>query len=178
MYRGLFYAIICYGRLIAGARCSVLSSERDRVFMSEALCEAAKAFDKGEVPIGAVIVHGDEVIARGHNRREELQDPTAHAEILAIRDAASRMASWRLIDTTIYVTLEPCPMCAGAMVQARIDRLVYGTRDPKAGAAGSIVNLVQNEAFNHRMGVEEGIMREECIEILQRFFAQLRGKGK
>ncbi|NPV54220.1 MAG: tRNA adenosine(34) deaminase TadA [Firmicutes bacterium] len=148
--------------------------------MSEALREAAKAFDKGEVPIGTVIVHGGEVIARGHNRKEELQDPTAHAEILAIRDAASKMASWRLIDTTIYVTLEPCPMCAGAMVQARIGRLVYGARDPKAGAAGSIVNLVGSDAFNHRMEVEEGVMREECTEILQRFFAQLRegDKGK
>src|SRR5690554_3641809 len=114
----------------------------DETFMHRALLEAKKAYLKGEVPVGAVITLDGQVIARAHNRREELQDPTAHAEILAIREAAAKLRSWRLVGATIYVTLEPCPMCAGALVLARIGRLVYGAADPKSGGAGSVMNLV------------------------------------
>lgn len=149
-------------------------SQLDEMFMREAMAEAQKAFDLGEAPVGAVIVRGEEVIARGHNLKEKLQDPTAHAEMLAIREASRRLGSWRLLNTTVYVTLEPCAMCAGAMVAARIPRLVYGAPDPKAGAAGSVVNIVQVDRFNHRMEVTAGVLKDECAGILQRFFARLR----
>lgn len=142
--------------------------------MREALLEAEKAYAKGEVPIGAVIVYGDKIIARAHNLKEERQDPTAHAEVLAIRDAAFSLNNWRLKDTTIYVTLEPCSMCAGALVQARVDILVFGAWDSKAGAAGSLLNIAHFPQFNHRMEVFGGIMEEECQNIMQRFFAKLR----
>lgn len=149
-------------------------SQLDEMFMREAMAEAQKAFDLGEAPVGAVIVRGEEIIARGHNLKEKLQDPTAHAEMLAIREASRRLGSWRLLNTTVYVTLEPCAMCAGAMVAARIPRLVYGAPDPKAGAAGSVVNIVQVDRFNHRMEVTAGVLKDECAGILQRFFARLR----
>jgi len=145
------------------------------MFMRRALLEAKKAYLKGEVPVGAVIVADGQVVARAHNRKEELHDPTAHAEMLAIREAASRLASWRLLGATIYVTLEPCAMCAGALVLARVQRLVYGAPDPKAGAAGSVTNLVQHEALNHRLEVTGGVLQEECAALLQQFFADLRG---
>lgn len=146
----------------------------NKIFMKEALREAEKAYTKGEVPIGAVIVYGDKIIARAHNLKEERQDPTAHAEILAIRDAALYLNSWRLKDTTIYVTLEPCPMCAGALVQARVDTLVFGLWDGKAGAAGSLINIAHFPKFNHRIEIFGGIMEEECKHIMQRFFAKRR----
>jgi len=142
--------------------------------MMIALDEARKAFDKAETPVGAIIVKDGEVIARGHNLRETLQDPTAHAEILAIRDAARILGRWRLTDCTIYVTLEPCAMCAGAMVLARIQRLVYGASDPKAGAVGSLMNLLSDERLNHRVEVETGILAEECGDLLRGFFSSRR----
>lgn len=147
----------------------------DELFMRRALLEAKKAYLKGEVPVGAIIVADGQVVARAHNRKEELQDPTAHAEMLAIREAATRLGSWRLLGTTMYVTLEPCAMCAGALVLARVERLVYGTPDPKAGAAGSVTNLVQHDALNHRLEVTSGVLQEECAALLQQFFADLRG---
>ncbi|MBC7084375.1 MAG: tRNA adenosine(34) deaminase TadA [Firmicutes bacterium] len=147
----------------------------DELFMRRALLEAKKAYLKGEVPVGAIIVADGQVVARAHNRKEELQDPTAHAEMLAIREAATRLGSWRLLGTTMYVTLEPCAMCAGALVLARVERLVYGTPDPKAGAAGSVTNLVQHDALNHRLEVTSRVLQEECAALLQQFFADLRG---
>ncbi|MGB4274562.1 MAG: tRNA adenosine(34) deaminase TadA [Bacillota bacterium] len=146
----------------------------DETFMHRALLEAKKAYLKGEVPVGAVITLDGQVIARAHNRREELQDPTAHAEILAIREAAAKLRSWRLVGATIYVTLEPCPMCAGALVLARIGRLVYGAADPKSGGAGSVMNLVNHEVLNHRVSVTSGILEDECSALLKQFFSELR----
>lgn len=142
--------------------------------MKEALIEAETALSKGEVPIGAVIVFNGEIIARAHNLKEERKDPTAHAEILAIQQATAKLNNWRLNGSTIYVTIEPCPMCAGALVQARVDRLVLGAWDAKAGAAGSLVNLVQFSQFNHRMEVIGGVMEVECRAMMQRFFEKLR----
>ncbi|MCR4403568.1 MAG: tRNA adenosine(34) deaminase TadA [Firmicutes bacterium] len=146
----------------------------DELFMRRALLEAKKAYLKGEVPVGAIIVADGQIVARAHNRKEELQDPTAHAEMLAIREAASRLKSWRLLGATMYVTLEPCAMCAGALVLARVERLVYGTPDPKAGAAGSVTDLVRHEALNHRLEVTSGVLQEECSALLQQFFTDLR----
>jgi len=143
-------------------------------FMREALLEAQKALVKGEVPIGAVIVREGEIIARAHNLKEELKDPTAHAEILAIQEAARKLNKWRLSDCTLYVTLEPCPMCAGALVQSRIKRVVYGAHDLKAGAAGSVVDILDEPRFNHRANVSSGVLAEECREIMQEFFRSLR----
>ena len=142
--------------------------------MMIAIDEARKAFDKAETPVGAIVVKDDKVIAREHNLRESLQDPTAHAEILAIRDAARILGRWRLTDCTIYVTLEPCAMCAGAMVLARIQRLVYGASDPKAGAVGSLMNLLSDERLNHRVEVVTGILAEECSDLLRGFFSSRR----
>ena len=146
-------------------------------YMGEALAEAVKAFDLGEIPIGAVVVDGERVIARAGNRRETWSDPTAHAEIIALREAARVRGNWRLTGTTLYVTLEPCPMCAGALVQARVGRLVYGAPDLRAGAIDSVVNLVENPHFNHQVEVIPGIRAEECRELLQRFFRELRRDG-
>lgn len=148
--------------------------ETDEVFMREALTEATKAAREGEVPIGAVIVHNNQIIATAHNLRETNGDPTAHAEILVLREAAKLKRHWRLLGTTLYTTLEPCPMCAGAMIMARTDRLVYGASDPKAGAAGSLMNLVQDPRFNHRLDVTGGVMEKECRELLQGFFKARR----
>ncbi|MDN5325307.1 MAG: tRNA(adenine34) deaminase [Moorella sp. (in: firmicutes)] len=145
-------------------------------YMGEALVEARKAFDLGEVPIGAVIVAGGEIIARAGNRRETLADPTAHAEIIALRAAARVRGDWRLTGVTLYVTLEPCPMCAGALVQARICRLVYGAPDRRAGAVDSVVNLVENPHFDHQVEVIPGIREEECRELIKKFF-QMRRDG-
>ena len=142
--------------------------------MQEALKEAEIAYSRQEVPVGAVIVYQNKIIARAHNRKEELQDPTAHAEILAIHQAAKHLESWHLEDTTLYATLEPCPMCAYAMLQARIKRLVFGTADPKAGAAGSIINIVKDKRFNHQLEVKKGVLKEECHLILQKFFQERR----
>jgi tRNA(adenine34) deaminase len=142
--------------------------------MQVALREAAEAAMLGDVPIGAVVVHGGRIIARGQNRREAGRDPTAHAELLALRQAARHLGGWRLGGCAVYVTLEPCPMCAGALVQARVDRLVYGAGDPKAGAAGGVVDLLHGVRFNHTVAVTSGVCEPECREILERFFAALR----
>ncbi len=142
--------------------------------MQIALEEATKAFDEGEVPVGALIVKDGAVLAQSHNLREALSDSTAHAEILAIREASAISGTWRLNDATIYVTLEPCPMCAGAMVQARLKRLVYGAKDPKAGAVESLYNIVQDKRLNHRMEVTPDIMAEECAGLLKSFFIPRR----
>ncbi|MGI9953494.1 tRNA adenosine(34) deaminase TadA [Moorellaceae bacterium AZ2] len=149
-----------------------------RTYMRMALEEARKALQEGEVPVGAVVVQEGEVIARAHNRRETSQDPTAHAEILALRQAAQRLRTWRLEGATLYVTLEPCPMCAGAAVQARLKRLVYGAPDIRAGAVDSVLNLVEHPHFNHRVEVISGICEEECRLILQEFFSKLRREGE
>jgi len=152
----------------------MLDNNKDIDLMQEALKEAEIACSRQEVPVGAVIVYQDKIIARAHNRKEELQDPTAHAEILAIQQATKHLRSWHLEDVTLYVTLEPCLMCAYAMLQARIKRLVFGAGDPKAGAAGSIINIVQDKRFNHQLEVKKGILEEECCLILQKFFQERR----
>ena len=145
--------------------------------MEEALNEARAAAAIGEVPIGAVVVREGGVLGRGHNRRETDGDPLAHAEILAIRQAARAVGGWRLTGCTLYVTLEPCAMCAGALVAARIDRLVYGPADPKAGFCGTLGNLVQDPRLNHRLEVAQGVLAEECAGLLRGFFADLRRKA-
>lgn len=147
-------------------------------WMAKALAEAEKAAQKGEVPIGCVIVHQDKIIARGHNLRETKQDPAAHAELLAIRKAARRLQSWRLLDTTLYVTLEPCLMCAGAIILARIPQVVFGCHDPKAGATGSLYDLSADNRLNHSFQVTSGVKSEECSALLSSFFAELRKKRK
>jgi tRNA(adenine34) deaminase len=144
--------------------------------MEAALTEARAAAAIGEVPIGAVVVREGEILGRGHNRRETDGDPLAHAEILAIREAARAIGGWRLSGCTLYVTLEPCAMCAGALVAARIDRLVYGPADPKAGYCGTLGNLVQDPRLNHRLVVEAGVLAEESAALLRSFFADLRRK--
>ena len=146
----------------------------DKVWMMEALAEARRAAELGEVPIGAIVVRGGEILGRGHNRREIDGDPLAHAEILAIRQAAWRMGGWRLSGATMYVTLEPCPMCAGALVNSRVQRLVYGAADPKAGYCGSLGNLVQDPRLNHRLEVTAGVLESESAALLRGFFASLR----
>ena len=150
----------------------------DQVFMAAALEEARAAARRGEVPIGAVVVKDGEVIGRGHNLRETSNDPTTHAEMIAIREAAARIGHWRLLDTTLYVTLEPCVMCMGAIILARIPRLVFGPRDPRAGAVGSIYDFSRDDRFNHRVAVTEGVLAEECAELWSGFFRQLRQEKK
>jgi tRNA(adenine34) deaminase len=148
--------------------------ETDYQFMEEALREAEKALALDEVPIGAVIVYEGEIYARGHNLRERMGDPTAHAEIVALRRAAARRGSWRLHGMTLYVTLEPCPMCAGALVNARLARLVFGAFDPKAGAAGSLMNLVNDDRLNHRLVVTSGVLSDGSARLLKEFFQRKR----
>jgi len=143
-------------------------------WMREALEEARAAAAAGEIPVGAVVVWQGGIIGRGRNRREELKDPTAHAEILALREAAATRGSWRLEGATLYCTLEPCCMCAGAAVNARVKRLVYGLRDPKAGAAGSVYDLVRSPWLNHRLQVISGVLAEEIEDLMQAFFQSLR----
>ena len=145
-----------------------------RKYMLEALAEAKLALASGDVPIGAVVVLDGEIIGRGHNQREALGDPIAHAEILAIQAAAQHVGSWRLTNAALYVTLEPCPMCAGAIVNSRLHRLVFGAYDPKAGAVSSLMNLVQDQRLNHFVEVYDGICQKECAELLQDFFRKLR----
>ena len=147
-------------------------------FMQQALVQADQAFAEEEVPVGAVIVHEDRVIAAAHNQREQLHDPTAHAEMIAITQAAEARQSWRLENCTLYVTLEPCPMCAGAILQARIPLVVYGATDPKAGAVESLYQLLGDERLNHRAAVVSGVLAEPCGQILTRFFQQQRRLGK
>jgi tRNA(adenine34) deaminase len=148
----------------------------DVYYMEIALMQAREALRQGEVPVGAVLVHAGKIVARSYNRREALQDATAHAEILALREAGKRLGSWRLLDTTLYVTLEPCPMCAGALVQARVSRLVYGAPDPKSGAAGSLYNIAADPRLNHRLEVKAGVLGAQCAALLQEFFQVRRGK--
>lgn len=152
--------------------------DRDTYRMGLALRAAQQALEEDEVPVGAVIFAGDELVGKAYNQRERLQDPTAHAEILAITQAAEALGTWRLTGCTIYVTLEPCAMCAGALILARIDRLVYGAPDPKAGACGSVLNVLGCEKLNHRVTVTAGILAEACGELLRTFFQSKRlGKG-
>ncbi len=146
----------------------------DEMFMRLALAEADKARAKGEIPVGAVVVVDGEVVGRGHNRREGNSDPTGHAEIFAMRRAARKLGSWRLIGATLYVTLEPCVMCIGAAVNARLPRLVYGPRDPKAGAVDSLYDIARDPRLNHRIAVTGGVLEEELGKMLSGFFAELR----
>ncbi len=147
---------------------------RDEYFMRLALREAERAMEHDDVPIGAVVVHEGEVLATGRNEREERQDPTAHAEVLALRAAAEKLGSWRVLDSVLYVTLEPCAMCAGAIVLARVPRVVFGAWDPKAGAAGSVLDILAEPRLNHRPEVSGGLLAEECGALLSSFFAGRR----
>ena len=142
--------------------------------MRLAVEEAQKALEHDDVPVGAVVVAAGEVVGRGHNERERRQDPTAHAEMLALREAATAVGSWRVLDSMLYVTLEPCAMCAGAIVLGRVPRVVYGTPDPKAGAAGSVLDVLAEPRFNHRPRVEGGVLRDACAALLVDFFAARR----
>ena len=150
----------------------------DAELMTMAIDQAQIAWDNGDVPIGAVIVYKNKIIAKAYNERHQLNDPTAHAEIIALTQAASFIGNWRLHGCTIYVTLEPCSMCAGALVLARVDRLVYGCKDPKAGACGSLYNIVQDERLNHRLDVTSGILAGRCSEQLQDFFRIRREQNR
>lgn len=152
--------------------------EKDQVFMQLALEEAKKAADLGEVPIGAVLVYRDEVIARAHNLRETTQNAVTHAELMVIQEACEKIGSWRLENTTLYVTLEPCPMCAGAILQSRVPRVVYGARDIKAGCVDSLYRLLNDARFNHECEVIEGVLADECGQILTDFFQTLRERKK
>ena len=147
-------------------------------FMKSALKEAEKSYDKEEIPVGAVIVKDGKIIARGHNLKETKNDTTNHAEIIAIRKASKKLKSWRLTGCTMYVTLEPCTMCAGTLIQARLDKVVIGTMDEKTGACGSVLNVLEDYKFNHKVEIEKGVMEKECKEILQKFFRELREKKK
>ena len=146
----------------------------EEVFMKEAIKEARKAYKKDEVPVGAVIVKDGEIIARAHNVKEQKKDTTKHAEIIAIQKASKKLESWRLENCTMYVTLEPCAMCTGAMIQARLKKVVIGTMDEKTGACGSVLNLLQENGLNHQVEIERGIMAEECGEMMTAFFRRLR----
>ncbi|MFJ7828547.1 tRNA adenosine(34) deaminase TadA [Psychrobacillus sp. NPDC096623] len=150
----------------------------DEYFMNLAIEEAKKAGAIGEVPIGAVIVHNGQVIAKGYNLRETTKNATTHAELLAIQEACNTLNNWRLEDTTLYVTLEPCPMCAGAILQSRIPRVVYGARDAKAGCVDSLYRLLNDDRFNHCCEVKEGVLAEECGNMLTQFFRNLRKEQK
>jgi tRNA(adenine34) deaminase len=147
-------------------------------YMQFALQQAQAALEENEVPVGAVIVHGERVIAAAHNQREALRDPTAHAEMIAITQAAEALGSWRLEGCTLYVTLEPCPMCAGAVLQARLTTLVYGAPDPKAGAVNTLYQLLSDPRLNHRTQIVSGVLANECGGLLTRFFQQQRALGK
>jgi tRNA(adenine34) deaminase len=147
---------------------------RDEYFMRLALREASRALEHDDVPIGAVIVRDGEVIATGHNEREVRADPTAHAELLALREAARAIGSWRILDAVLYVTLEPCAMCAGAIVLARVPRVIFGAHDPKAGAAGSVLDVLDTPQLNHRPQVESGLLGQECGDLLRHFFTSKR----
>lgn len=150
----------------------------DEKYMKQAITQAKKAQAIGDVPIGCIIVYEDKIIARGYNKRNKLGTTLAHAELLAIKKASKVLGDWRLENCTMYVTLEPCQMCAGAIVQARIPRVVIGTMNPKAGCAGSIINLLQMERFNHQVAITSGILEEECSTLMKDFFQQLREKKK
>ncbi|MEI3356914.1 MAG: tRNA adenosine(34) deaminase TadA [Clostridia bacterium] len=148
--------------------------EKNEKFMKEALKEAQKAYEKLEVPVGAVIVKDGKIIARAHNQKETKKDTTKHAEILAIQKASKKLESWRLIDCEMYITLEPCSMCAGAIINSRIKKIYIGTLDEKTGAAGSVFNLFEDYTFNHKVEIEKGILQKDCEQILKDFFKELR----
>ena len=154
-----------------------LLGDTDERFMWAAIEAAKIAEENGDVPIGAVIVHQNQIVGKAYNQREQLKDPTAHAEIIALTQAAAALQSWRLTGCTMYVTLEPCPMCAGALVLARIDRLVYGCDDPKTGACKSLYNIVQDERLNHRVEVTSGVLADDCSKLLQDFFQHRRSEN-
>ena len=149
----------------------------DEYYMREALKLAKEAYDIDEVPIGAVIVHKGEIIGRGFNKRNSLANPLGHAEIIAINEAAQYLNDWRIEECTMYVTVEPCPMCSGAIVQARIPRVVFGARNKQAGCAGSVINLLQIDALNHQVDITEGVLQEECSSIMTEFFKRFRKKA-
>jgi len=149
-------------------------NDKDNDFMKLAIQQAYIAEENGDVPIGSVIVYKNQIIGKAYNQREQLKDPTAHAEIIALTQAAAFMENWHLNGCTIYVTLEPCPMCAGALVLSRMDRLVYGCDDPKTGACKSLYNIVQDERLNHRLEVTSGVLADECSKLLQDFFQKRR----
>jgi tRNA(adenine34) deaminase len=155
-----------------------MTTQQHIPFMRAAMAEAELARARGEVPIGAVIALDGVIVGRGHNLRETSNDPTSHAEMVAIRQAAERIGHWRLLDTTLYVTLEPCTMCMGAVILARIPQLVFACRDPRAGAAGSIYDFPADERFNHRVDVVEGVLGDECSAMLSGFFRELRAGKK
>lgn len=152
--------------------------QADEIYMKEAIKQAKKAYAIQEVPIGCVIVHEGKIIARGYNRRNTDKNTLSHAELNAIRKASKKLGDWRLEGCTMYVTLEPCQMCSGALVQSRIDEVVIGCMNPKAGCAGSVMNLLQIEGFNHQVKITEGVLEEECSEMLSAFFRELREKKK
>lgn len=151
---------------------------REEKWMRVAIEEALKAKEINEVPIGAVIVYRDEIIARAHNLRETKQNAVAHAELLAIEKACEVLGSWRLEDAELYVTLEPCPMCSGAIILSRIKKVIYGASDPKSGCAGTLMNLLQDERFNHQTEVQKGVLQDECSELLTTFFREIRERKK
>ncbi|GEN89364.1 tRNA adenosine(34) deaminase TadA [Oceanobacillus sojae] len=153
-----------------------MSVSQDELYMAAAIQEARRAWILNEVPIGAVIVKDGEIIGKGFNLRESIQTTLTHAELLAIQEANQAVGSWRLEDCTLYVTLEPCPMCAGAIVQSRIKRVVYGASDPKAGCAGTLMNLLKEPRFNHQVDVASGVLEQQCSMILKNFFKELRQK--
>lgn len=153
-------------------------SEPDKKFMREAIKQAKKAYALDETPIGCVIVHDGKIIGRGYNRRNTDKSPLAHAEITAIKKASRKLGDWRLEECTLYVTLEPCQMCSGAIIQARIPRVVVGCMNPKAGCAGSVLNLLQVESFNHQAELTTGVLEEECSGMMKRFFKELRERKK
>ena len=151
-----------------------IKKKNDEYFMKEDIKEAKKEYQKNEVPVGAVVVKNNEIVARGHNIKETKKDTTKHAEIIAIQKASKKMNAWRLEDCTMYVTLEPCTMCAGAIIQARLKRLIIGTMDKKTGACGSVLNLIDDYEFNHKVELKTGIMETECRQIMKDFFKELR----
>jgi tRNA(adenine34) deaminase len=155
----------------------MIDNKEDQRFIKLAIEQAQIAEENGDVPIGAVVVFENQIIGKAYNQREQVKDPTAHAEIIALTQAAAFLESWRLHGSTIYVTLEPCPMCAGALVLARLDRLVYGCDDPKTGAVRSLYNIVQDERLNHRLEVTSGVLVDECSQLLQDFFLRRRIKN-
>jgi tRNA(adenine34) deaminase len=150
----------------------------DNYYMMKAMLEAEKTKAEGDVPVGAVVVHEDKIVGRGYNQVEKKKDSTAHAEIIAIRQAIKRIGYKHLLEATLYVTLEPCAMCAGAIVLSRVNRIVYGTNDPKAGACGSVMNIVNNQSLNHRSQITSGILEKENSEILKEFFREIRKTKK
>jgi len=157
---------------------SILNSDLDKRFMQAAIRQAEIAEDNGDVPIGCVVVYENQIIAKAYNQREQLNDPTAHAEIIALTQAAEYIGNWRLHGCCIYVTLEPCPMCAGALVLGRLDKLVYGCDDPKTGAVKSLYNITQDDRLNHKLEVESGVLADECSAMLSDFFTKRRRQNK